>query len=77
MVEKIGLWILVKVAEGLASSFLTPERGEARRTVLVDYLCKRADKAKETKTEADDQFLSYWAGFLKSDRLKDRLLETF
>ena len=45
--------------------------------IQLDYLCNRVDKAKKTKTAVDDQVLTYWAGFLKSDRLKDRILETF
>jgi hypothetical protein len=77
MVAKTTLWLVVKLIEALASRYMTAERGEARRTQLIDYLCKRADKAKETKTEVDEQVLMYWAGFLKSQRLKDRLIETF
>ena len=77
MVAKTALWLIVKLIEALASKYMTAERGEARRTQLIDYLCNRVDKAKKTKTAVDDQVLTYWAGFLKSDRLKDRILETF
>ena len=71
MISKIGIWLLIKIAEGLASKFMTPANGEAKRTKIVDFLIVRAAKAKRTKTSADDDILSFWAGVLKSDRLKD------
>ena len=73
MIAKIGLWLLIKAAEWIASGFLTEVKGEARRKQLVEFLIRRAEKAKRTKTTADDQLLRYWAGLLKSDRLKKTL----
>lgn len=73
MVAKIALWIVVKLAEAIASKYLTYERGQLRRTWLVDYLIKRAEKAKTNATTADNDLLLYWAGILKSERLKDAL----
>ncbi len=71
MVSKIGIWLLVKIAEGVAAKCSTS--GEARRTKIIDFLITRAQKAKGTKTSADDDILKYWAGILKSDRLKAAL----
>ena len=73
MFSKAGLWILIKVAEGIAKKYLTLSKGEERRTKVVDYLITRASKAKVSKTSADDDILRYWSGFLKSERLKQAL----
>jgi len=73
MFEKIGLWLLVAVAEKLAHKYLTIERGADRRTQLVDYLIGRAQKAQKSKTEVDNGALSYFAGLLKSERLGEAL----
>jgi len=73
MIAKIGLWMLVKIAEGLTGKFMTCTAGENKRTKLVDYLIGRAEKAKLTKTSADNDVLRFWAGFLKSERLKEAL----
>ena len=73
MISKIGLWLLIKIAEGVASKYLTSFAGDATRTEVVDYLIDRAEKAKLTATSADNDALRFWAGFLKSDRLKEAL----
>ena len=69
MIEKLGIWLLVTVAEKLAAKFLSHERGQDRRTKLVDYLITRAIKANKNKTTADNDALMYFSGFLKSERL--------
>ena len=73
MISKIGIWILVKLAEGVASKYMTSRAGDAKRTKVVDYLIVRAEKAELTVTSADNDALRFWAGFLKSDRLKEAL----
>ena len=75
MISKIGIWLLIKIAEGLASKYMTSKNGEAKRVKLIDFLIKRAAKAKITPTSADNDILAFWVGVLKSDRLKAALGE--
>ena len=63
----------MRSAESLAKGALTWENGEKVRSKLVDASIKRAEKAKQTKTKVDDQALLFYAGFMKSNRLKDAL----
>jgi len=73
MLSKIALWLLIKMAEGVTSKYLTLVKGESQRTRIIDYLIVRAAKAKDSETSADDNVLLYWAGIMKSDRLKEAL----
>ena len=73
MASKIGLWLLIKIAEALTGKYMTAAAGEARRTKVIDYLIVRAEKAKASSTSADNDVLAYWAGIMKSERLKEAL----
>ena len=73
MVSKIGMWLLIKLAEGITGKLCTLNTGSEKRTKLINYLIARAAKAKTTKTSVDNDVLKFWAGLLKSDRLTEAL----
>ena len=73
MLGRFGLWLALKSMESLAKGALTWENGEKIRTKVIDKAIERAVKAKTTKTKVDNQALMFYAGIMKSDRLKAAL----